>query len=169
MIGLSNCEKTIQTGPKICVQDTPKHIWDFDIPEPLHTQKPEKLMIEMIMHDLQVSQSSSESIISNSNSGKFPRIVYDCFEPEKVDRRGSDLKFESRFESGNCRQVMIVSENEYDIVTCCDVNTNRHTQWFYFAVSNINPKNYYKFNFLNMEKPSSEFNTGMRPLFYSEM
>lgn len=42
------------------------------------------------------------------------------------------LIFESRFESGNLLAAIKISNNEYDLVLQNDVNTNGHTQWFFF-------------------------------------
>lgn len=46
------------------------------------------------------------------------------------------LVFESRFETGNLLASMKVSDNEYDLVLQNDINTNGHTQWFFFRVGN---------------------------------
>ena len=77
------------------------------------------------------------------------------------------LVFESRFESGNLRRAIQVLENEYDLILKFDVNTRGHTQWFYFSVSNVRKDVRYRFNIINMLKPDSLYNHGMRPLLYS--
>ena len=46
------------------------------------------------------------------------------------------LVFESRFESGNLLASMKVSDSEYDMFLQNDINTNGHTQWYFFRVSN---------------------------------
>ena len=62
---------------------------------------------------------------------------------------------------------------EYDLIVRSDVNTRSYHQWFYFALGNTHPAKAqcgsvrYKFNIVNMQKPSSLFNHGMRPLRYS--
>ena len=43
-----------------------------------------------------------------------------------------------------------------------------HTQWFYFKVSNVKKGQKVKFNMLNMIKPKSLYNEGMKVLIYSE-
>eukprot|EP01116_Phalansterium_solitarium_P001409 TRINITY_DN11208_c0_g9_i1.p1 TRINITY_DN11208_c0_g9~~TRINITY_DN11208_c0_g9_i1.p1 ORF type:complete len:1382 (-),score=570.41 TRINITY_DN11208_c0_g9_i1:691-4836(-) len=127
-------------------------------PEPLHCSDIARLTIDMMMHDLDLVASAPKN-----------RVVFDSLEPDKVLWQPTDLRFEASFESGNCRKAIWLADNEYDIVTNTDVNASGHTQWFYFAVSNMRPGCTYKFNIINFEKPTSEFNRGMRPLFYSEI
>lgn len=75
--------------------------------------------------------------------------------------------FESRFETGNLLVAMKVSDNEYDLVLQNDINTNGHTQWFFFRVSNTRKNMAVKFNILNLAKPDSLYNDGMRVLSFS--
>ena len=44
----------------------------------------------------------------------------------------NSLQFDSVFESGNLALAIKKSENEYDCLCQNDINTNGHTQWFYF-------------------------------------
>ena len=78
------------------------------------------------------------------------------------------LIFESRFESGNLRRAVQIYPHEYDLILRFDVNTRGHTQWFYFSVQNAQKGVKYKFNIINMMKPDSLYNYGMKPLIYSE-
>lgn len=48
------------------------------------------------------------------------------------------------------------------------MHTRGHTQWFYFSVSNVRKGVPYKFNIINLMKPDSLFNFGMKPVVYSE-
>ncbi len=59
------------------------------------------------------------------------------------------LVFESRFESGNLCLAIKVSEWEYNLFMQNDINTQGHTQWFYFRVTNTRAKSAIKFNILN--------------------
>jgi hypothetical protein len=77
------------------------------------------------------------------------------------------LVFESRFESGNLRRAIQVLPFEYDLILKPDVNTQGHTQWFYFSVANMVPGIKYKFNIINLLKPNSLYNLGMQPVVYS--
>ena len=54
----------------------------------------------------------------------------------------------------------------YNLVLEPDTNTLGHTQWFYFRVRGMVPGVSYTFTIVNLEKPSSLFNEGMRPLMY---
>eukprot|EP00794_Sanderia_malayensis_P009853 gene9853-10864_t len=77
------------------------------------------------------------------------------------------LNFESRFESGNLRKAIQIRQLEYDLILNPDRNTDRHCQWFYFEVSNMQADVPYRFNIINCEKFNSQFNFGMQPVFYS--
>ena len=84
------------------------------------------------------------------------------------DESDKTLVFESRFESGNLYSVMKVTDNEYHLCLQNDVNTVGHTQWFFFRVQNTKKDLEVQFNMLNLAKPDSLFNHGMKPLIYSE-
>ena len=77
------------------------------------------------------------------------------------------LVFESRFESGNLRRAFQKDKYEYDLILKTDHNTSSYTQWFYFKVSNTRKGRSYKFNIINLVKPDSLYNQGMRILQYS--
>ena len=61
-----------------------------------------------------------------------------------------------------------MSDNEYDLVLQNDINTNGHTQWYFFRVSNTKKDHKVKFNILNLAKPDSLYNDGMRVLCFSQ-
>ena len=63
--------------------------------------------------------------------------------------------------------AMKISDNEYDLVLQNDINTNGHTQWYFFRVANTFKGLTVKFNILNLAKPDSLYNYGMRILSYS--
>lgn len=48
-----------------------------------------------------------------------------------------------------------------------DINTNGHTQWYFFRVSNTRSHNKVKFNINNLSKSDSLYNDGMRILAFS--
>jgi len=77
------------------------------------------------------------------------------------------LVFESRFESGNLRRAVKITDFEYDLYLKNDYGTNGYTQWFYFSVSNTRKDRTYRFNIVNLMKPDSNYNMGMKPLVYS--
>jgi hypothetical protein len=49
-----------------------------------------------------------------------------------------------------------------------DYGTSNYTQWFFFKVSNTRKDIPYKFNIINLIKPESSYNQGMKPLTYSK-
>ena len=77
------------------------------------------------------------------------------------------LIFESRFESGNLRRAVKIADNEYNLILKYDHNTNQYTQWFFFRIHNARKFTTYKFNIVNLVKPESSYNQGMKPLVYS--
>jgi len=56
------------------------------------------------------------------------------YEAKSEDDR--TLVFESRFESGNLHCAYKVNDNDYNLLLQNDVNTQGHTQWFFFRVWN---------------------------------
>ena len=60
-----------------------------------------------------------------------------------------------------------IGENEYNLILKYDYNTTTYTQWFYFRVQNMRKNTTYKFNIVNLIKPESSYNQGMKPLLYS--
>ena len=63
---------------------------------------------------------------------------------------------------------MQVNEHEYDLVLQNDINTNGHTQWYFFRVGNTRKGHKVRFNILNLCKPDSLYNNGMRVLSFSQ-
>lgn len=60
-----------------------------------------------------------------------------------------------------------MNDNEYDLVLQNDINTNGHTQWYFFRVGNTRRGGRAKFNMLNLAKPDSLYNYGMKALCFS--
>ncbi|KAK4467595.1 hypothetical protein MN116_000259, partial [Schistosoma mekongi] len=79
------------------------------------------------------------------------------------------LIFESRFESGNLRQVRRIGSFDYELLLKPDLYTKRHVQWFYFSVQNILPGFTYTFLIVNFTKPTSLYSQGLQPLLYSKI
>ena len=84
------------------------------------------------------------------------------------DENDKTLIFESRFESGNLYLAQKVSDQEYNLLMSNDVNTQGHTQWFFFQVKNTRARHKVRFNIMNYSKPDSLFNYGMKVSVYSE-
>ncbi|KAF6085300.1 ATP/GTP binding protein like 3 [Phyllostomus discolor] len=87
---------------------------------------------------------------------------------QPVGDRDNTLMFEARFESGNLQKVVKVADHEYLLTVRPDLFTNKHTQWYYFQVTNTQAGIVYRFTIINFTKPASLYSRGMRPLFYSE-
>jgi cytosolic carboxypeptidase protein 2/3 len=83
------------------------------------------------------------------------------------DEFDNTLVFESRFESGNLRRAFKKLDTEYELMLKTDYNTNNYTQWFYFKVSNTRRGVPYTFKIINMVKPDSLYNHGMKVLSFS--
>jgi hypothetical protein len=97
------------------------------------------------------------------------------------DKFEHSLTFDSDFESGNLHMAIQVSDAAYDLFLRADMHTAGHTQWFYFAVANTHPPALVRlaeqgvqvppvrvrFNIVNLTKPDSLYNLGMRPVVYS--
>lgn len=60
-----------------------------------------------------------------------------------------------------------MGEFEYDLILKYDYSTSNYTQWYFFKVSNTRKDVCYKFNIINLIKPESSYNEGMKPLIYS--
>ncbi|GLH14523.1 Cytosolic carboxypeptidase Nna1, partial [Gryllus bimaculatus] len=78
-----------------------------------------------------------------------------------------ELRFESRFESGNLAKVVKITDTYYELYLRTDLYTNRHMQWFYFRVENTRSHLQYRFSIVNLSKAESLYNVGMKPLLYS--
>lgn len=79
------------------------------------------------------------------------------------------LLFESRFESGNLHRATQVGEFEYDLELKFDYGApSQLSQWFFFRTGNTRKNIVYKFNIVNLIKPDSLYNHGMKPLVYSK-
>lgn len=62
----------------------------------------------------------------------------------------------------------MVSESNYNLVLSYDYNTSGHTQWFYFKViSKLKAGSRVTFNIVNLMKPDSLYNYGMKPCVFS--
>uniref|UniRef100_F6YEB1 tubulin-glutamate carboxypeptidase n=1 Tax=Ciona intestinalis TaxID=7719 RepID=F6YEB1_CIOIN len=95
-------------------------------------------------------------------------VIYSCDDVTPGNPVTSyNLKFDSKFESGNLRAAVQVREFEYDLVLNSDCNSLHHYQWFYFEVSNMKMSQTYRFNIVNCEKKGSLINEGMQPVMYS--
>lgn len=80
----------------------------------------------------------------------------------------TDLKFESRFESGNLAKAIKVTNTYYELHLRPDLYTDRHAQWFYFRIQNTRDNQIYRFSIVNFNKQDSLYRYGLKVLLYSE-
>mmetsp|Transcript_16693 Transcript_16693/g.21098 ORF Transcript_16693/g.21098 Transcript_16693/m.21098 type:complete len:182 (+) Transcript_16693:689-1234(+) len=161
------------------MKNPPIHLKEAAEYEPLYP--PQEFILEETLR--------REAERASTSDNHLGRVVYDAVNPSNYWTNGeapsakdgelpryyvahsendSTLEFESRFESGNLRRAIQVSEYEYDLILKPDYNTRGYTQWYYFRISNIKAGKLYRFNIINLMKPDSLYNHGMRPLVYSE-
>lgn len=158
-----------------------KTIYDCIDPSPFYENSGESYLDENDLIDIAsddqnpdfrkypYGQNISSTQNTNARGMKVNRF-YQKLKPYYLKQQKNDatLIFESRFESGNLRRAVQVGENEYDLILKYDYGTSNYTQWYYFKVSNTQKDTTYKFNIINLIKPESSYNQGMRPLLYSK-
>ncbi|KAL4692307.1 hypothetical protein H8959_016117, partial [Pygathrix nigripes] len=142
--------------------------WTPSCPEPVYI--PTGLEMEPLYPD-----SKEDTVVYLAEDAyKEPCFVYSRVGGNRtplkqpVDYRDNTLMFEARFESGNLQKVVKVAEYEYQLTVRPDLFTSKHTQWYYFQVTNMRAGIVYRFTIVNFTKPASLYSRGMRPLFYSE-
>ncbi|XP_013793241.1 cytosolic carboxypeptidase 1-like isoform X2 [Limulus polyphemus] len=147
--------------------------------EPLNTQKTGISRNKLLTHvENRLNYSCSDELLmvydldqllcdENSQSETFQGLKNNDEERVLQQYVGPNLKFESRFESGNLRKAIKVKAKEYDLILNSDMNTDYHHQWFYFEVSGMEAYLPYTFNIINCEKSSSIFTGGMCPVLFS--
>lgn len=122
--------------------------------------------IKKLIKDHNIESDNVVQMRTNSNISKtsdMPPLPY--YYPD--GDADMTLVFESRFESGNLLTAAKVSDSEYDMFLQNDINTNGHTQWYFFRVSNTRKGAKVKFNMNNLSKSDSLYNDGMRILVFS--
>ncbi|KAI6649617.1 hypothetical protein LOD99_6621 [Oopsacas minuta] len=95
------------------------------------------------------------------------RIKKDNFihSPLPMLDNSQSLVFSADFESSNLLKITKINTHSYDVILRPD--TTRHVQWFLFKVTNMDSSTNYTFKFVNFEKNSSQFSSGMQPLIFS--
>ncbi|XP_076422637.1 cytosolic carboxypeptidase 3 isoform X3 [Peromyscus maniculatus bairdii] len=151
------------------IDEKVQHIeWTPFFPEPVYV--PTGLEVEPVYPN-----SKEDTVVYLAEDAyKEPCFVYSRVGGNRtplkqpVDNCDNTLVFEARFESGNLQKVVKVADYEYQLTVRPDLFTNKHTQWYYFQVTNTQAEIVYRFTIVNFTKPASLYNRGMRPLFYSE-
>ncbi|XP_068230419.1 cytosolic carboxypeptidase 2-like isoform X1 [Palaemon carinicauda] len=154
------------------IQDKVHHIEDWPIyPEAFYEQSGTELRPQPVGDEIgrlvyHYYPTSSVNYFSRSCVGGN-KFLNEDVRPPLEDENDTTLQFESRFECGNLGKAVQVSECYYELHLRADMYTSRHTQWFYFAVSNTRKDITYRFSIVNLNKGDSLYNHGMRPLMYS--
>lgn len=154
------------------IQDKVHHIEDWPLyPEAFYEASGTELRPQPVGDELgrvvyQYYPTSSVNYFSRSCVGGN-KFLNEDVRPPLEDENDTTLQFESRFECANLAKVVQVSECYYELHLRADMYTSRHTQWFYFAVSNTRKDITYRFSIVNLSKGDSLYNHGMRPLMYS--
>lgn len=78
------------------------------------------------------------------------------YEWEEIDD-GKKLEFSADFESGNLQSARRVGEYDYEFILSPDTGTSGNSQWFYFSLTGMLPKETYTFKVINMEKSRTLF------------
>ncbi|XP_060052597.1 cytosolic carboxypeptidase 3 isoform X2 [Erinaceus europaeus] len=151
------------------INEKVRHIdWSPSFSEPMYTPTGQE------MEPLYPNSKDNTVVYLAEDAYKEPCFVYSRVGGNRtplkqpVDNCDDTLMFEARFESGNLQKVVKVAEYEYQLTVRPDLFTNKHTQWYYFQVTNTQAGVVYRFTINNFTKPASLYNRGMRPLFYSE-
>ncbi|CAB3408350.1 unnamed protein product [Caenorhabditis bovis] len=150
-----------------------KHVMPFQETLPLEMFTTPSARNEKLMKSTNsMSKLISDELEKNVNTKMSPKIVYDVdpllFGENLPKSPGDDLRFESRFESGNLRRVTQKSPNHYELFLSPDLNQLRdHYQWFFFQVSNMRKGVEYTFEIANCFKSTSMYSEGMQPVMFS--
>ncbi|KAM5137745.1 cytosolic carboxypeptidase 2 isoform 2-T2 [Mantella aurantiaca] len=147
--------------------------WDPPHPEPFYRHSGKEAMPPVSMEGdgkvvYEIRTAYKGSCFTGSRTGgrrcvnPIPRTYVDD------GKNNNDLQFESRFESGNLQKAVKVGTYEYELTLRTDLYTSKHTQWFYFQVKNTKKGVPYRFTITNLMKSNSLYNSGMKPLMYSE-
>ncbi|XP_075561284.1 cytosolic carboxypeptidase 3 [Pelecanus crispus] len=151
------------------IRDRIEHIdWVPTTPEPFYTPTGLEMMPPYQTPDKGTVIYLGEEANKNS-CFMYSQVRGVCPLEQILHQKGDNtLIFEARFESGNLQKVVKVNEFEYQLTLRTDLYTSRHTQWYYFQVSNTQAGMPYRFTIVNFTKRNSLYKRGLRPLLYSE-
>ncbi|XP_076191780.1 cytosolic carboxypeptidase 3 isoform X1 [Aptenodytes patagonicus] len=151
------------------IRDRIEHIdWIPTTPEPLYTPTGLEMTPPYQTPDKGTVIYLGEEAKKNSHF-MYSQVRGLCPLKQILHQKGDNtLIFEARFESGNLQKVVKVNEFEYQLTLRTDLYTSRHTQWYYFQVSNTQAGMPYRFTIVNFTKRNSLYKRGLRPLLYSE-
>ncbi|XP_013134662.1 PREDICTED: cytosolic carboxypeptidase 2-like [Papilio polytes] len=166
-----DCPQQAARWPSECqvVEERIQHLtWSPASPEPYYVPTGKELRPQPVGEDagtviFQYYPMSAVNYFSRSTVGGSRLFLSACTSASCDD----ELRFESRFESGNLAKAIRITSAYYELHLRTDLYTNRHMQWFYFRVTNTKKQTMYRFSIVNLSKAESLYNEGMRPLLYS--
>ncbi|KAF9824206.1 hypothetical protein SFRURICE_019886 [Spodoptera frugiperda] len=156
------------TECQVVEEKIPHIVWSPASPEPYYISSGKELQPQPVGEDagtviFQYYPMSAVNYFSRSTVGGSRLYLSACASAGGED----ELRFESRFESGNLAKAIRITSAYYELHLRTDLYTNRHMQWFYFRVTNTKKQMTYRFSIVNLSKAESLYNEGMRPLLYS--
>ncbi|XP_073965826.1 nna1 carboxypeptidase isoform X2 [Choristoneura fumiferana] len=166
-----DCPQQAPRWPAECqvVDERIQHVtWSPASPEPYYVPTGKELRPQPVGEEagtviFQYYPMSAVNYFSRSTVGGSRLFISACATANGDD----ELRFESRFESGNLAKAIKITSAYYELHLRTDLYTNRHMQWFYFKVTNTKKQTTYRFSIVNLSKAESLYNEGMRPLLYS--
>ncbi|XP_063374604.1 cytosolic carboxypeptidase 2 isoform X1 [Cydia amplana] len=166
-----DCPQQAPRWPSECqvVEERIHHVsWSPACPEPYYNATGKELRPQPVGEEagtviFQYYPMSAVNYFSRSTVGGSRLFISACASAGGDD----ELRFESRFESGNLAKAVKITSSYYELHLRTDLYTNRHMQWFYFKVTNTKKQMMYRFSIVNLSKAESLYNEGMRPLLYS--
>lgn len=187
--------KLLKSGPKHiidCEEFEPLYVPQDNIMEDCLRREAERIanqdiLINKIVYDCSEADpgkkqpegdQQAEPEVPEWQDGRIPSIPTksDCDNDEDFPPwyqlkgpKDTTLQFESRFECANLKRAIQIYDYEYDLILRPDYFTKGQTQWFYFMAKNTRAGKLYRFNIINLLKPDSLYNHGMKPLVYSEI
>lgn len=136
----------IEIDPMATISDNPKNYLSFFVslstPNSPSTSPPlERTDVPTTPLAPVSAQNSNKLLQNNLNSIQFSRSSvggskYLVNPHINITSDDNDLVFESRFESGNLAKAIKITPVYYELYLRPDLYTNKHTQWFYFRVTN---------------------------------
>ena len=137
--------------------------------------------IDNIINLDQINETSGKrSIINNTN-------LFNVI--ENLNKFGLSLdniiNFESNFESGNLQLAYLINSqeeelnsiennnnsreiNNYQLFLQNDTNTNGHTQWFFFRITNGKKGQKIKLNIMNFQRKKTKYSQGLKIWYFTK-
>lgn len=106
-----------------------------------------------------------QSYLQAKRFGQIPEFISEYTFPSPED--DVTLVFNSKFESGNLKKAIKMSDYEYKLLLNSDTNTYGQNHWYYFTVFNPR-KSPITFQIINMLKFDDLYKAGLQPAIFSQ-